>query len=223
MMEFLREELKVHHRRIQTEGEEENNKAYMENNVKDEEDPLRNQICRVCDEPAAGYHFGAFTCEGCKSSFGRTCGKSNLNSISECKNNYSCVIDKKNRTSCKACRLRKCLRVGMSKAGSRYGRRSNWFKMHCVMSGSNKGNSAASVVAGSKGISRVEILKKRSEAPRGDNISHSSATFSVQFPWWYFVLQRQFLASYENSLKKALRDEDECGTNDGPMDLSQRS
>lgn len=25
-----------------------------------------NQQCRVCGEPAAGFHFGAFTCEGCK-------------------------------------------------------------------------------------------------------------------------------------------------------------
>lgn len=42
-------------------------------------------------------------------------------------------MDKKNRTACKACRLRKCLMVGMSKSGSRYGRRSNWFKIHCLM------------------------------------------------------------------------------------------
>ncbi|XP_049809224.1 zygotic gap protein knirps-like [Schistocerca nitens] len=90
-----------------------------------------NQLCRVCGEPAAGFHFGAFTCEGCKSFFGRT--YNNLGSISECKNNGECVINKKNRTSCKACRLRKCLMVGMSKSGSRYGRRSNWFKLHCLM------------------------------------------------------------------------------------------
>ncbi|KAG8227621.1 hypothetical protein J437_LFUL004233 [Ladona fulva] len=90
-----------------------------------------NQLCRVCGEPAAGFHFGAFTCEGCKSFFGRT--YNNLGSISECKNGGVCVINKKNRTSCKACRLRKCLMVGMSKSGSRYGRRSNWFKIHCLL------------------------------------------------------------------------------------------
>nr|ACO15428.1 Zygotic gap protein knirps [Caligus clemensi] len=194
--------------------EEENNKLYMESSPK-EEDPMRNQICRVCDEPAAGYHFGAFTCEGCKSFFGRTCGKSNLNSISECKNNYSCVIDKKNRTSCKACRLRKCLRVGMSKAGSRYGRRSNWFKMHCVMSGT-KGSSNATIHR----MTEHTTLKKRNESGQAGNKSHEVvlSSLSSQFPWWYFVLQRQFLASYEHSLKRLNVEED-----DGPMDLSRRS
>ena len=94
-------------------------------------DCLENQLCRVCDEKAAGFHFGAFTCEGCKSFFGRFCNNQTV--IPECKNNYVCVIDKRNRTSCKACRLKKCLSVGMSKSGCRYGRRSNWFKIHCLM------------------------------------------------------------------------------------------
>lgn len=66
-----------------------------------------------------------------QSFFGRS--YNNLNSISECKNNNQCVIDKKNRTACKACRLRKCVMVGMSKGSSRYGRRSNWFKVHCLI------------------------------------------------------------------------------------------
>lgn len=35
-----------------------------------------NQQCKVCGEPAAGFHFGAFTCEGCKvSSKARHFGK----------------------------------------------------------------------------------------------------------------------------------------------------
>ncbi|VVC37394.1 Zinc finger, nuclear hormone receptor-type,Zinc finger, NHR/GATA-type [Cinara cedri] len=106
-----------------------------------------NQQCKVCGEPAAGFHFGAFTCEGCKSFFGRT--YNNLSSISECKNNGECVINKKNRTSCKACRLRKCLLVGMSKSGSRYGRRSNWFKIHCLLQDQNAAAAAAADNRGS--------------------------------------------------------------------------
>ncbi|KAK8374104.1 hypothetical protein O3P69_011841 [Scylla paramamosain] len=90
-----------------------------------------NQLCRVCGEAAAGFHFGAFTCEGCKSFFGRT--YNNAGSLGHCKNGGRCVITKKNRTSCKACRLTKCLAAGMSKSGSRYGRRSNWFKIHCLL------------------------------------------------------------------------------------------
>lgn len=80
-----------------------------------------------------------------QSFFGRT--YNNLSSISECKNNGECVINKKNRTACKACRLRKCLLVGMSKSGSRYGRRSNWFKIHCLLqeqqNKANNNNSSA--------------------------------------------------------------------------------
>ncbi|XP_018895849.2 knirps-related protein [Bemisia tabaci] len=116
-----------------------------------------NQQCKVCGEPAAGFHFGAFTCEGCKSFFGRS--YNNLNAISECKNNGGCVINKKNRTSCKACRLRKCMSVGMSKSGSRYGRRSNWFKIHCLLqeqqqqSMSNNNNNNNTI---SKGDTAVE-------------------------------------------------------------------
>ncbi|XP_015174392.1 PREDICTED: zygotic gap protein knirps-like [Polistes dominula] len=104
-----------------------------------------NQMCKVCDEPAAGFHFGAFTCEGCKSFFGRT--YNNLGSISECKNGGKCVINKKNRTSCKACRLKKCLMVGMSKSGSRYGRRSNWFKIHCLLQNGTNSNTNSDVAS----------------------------------------------------------------------------
>ncbi|XP_014667641.1 PREDICTED: uncharacterized protein LOC106809169 [Priapulus caudatus] len=99
-----------------------------------------NQLCRVCGEDAAGFHFGAFTCEGCKSFFGRT--YNSLEALAPCKTNNHCVISKANRTACKRCRLRKCLEVGMSKAGSRFGRRSNWFKVHCRLQDEKEHGSA---------------------------------------------------------------------------------
>uniref|UniRef100_A0A1I7Y689 Nuclear receptor domain-containing protein n=1 Tax=Steinernema glaseri TaxID=37863 RepID=A0A1I7Y689_9BILA len=85
-------------------------------------------LCQVCKEVARGYHFGAFTCEGCKSFFGRTCKPLDKNDRShsdasslleprvklQCKASGACNVEGKNRTSCKYCRYEKCLRVGMS-------------------------------------------------------------------------------------------------------------
>lgn len=44
-----------------------------------------NQQCKVCGEPAAGFHFGAFTCEGCKVRI--------LNYLSTLKNWY-CLVER---------------------------------------------------------------------------------------------------------------------------------
>ncbi|EDV96648.1 protein embryonic gonad [Drosophila grimshawi] len=114
-----------------------------------------NQLCKVCGEPAAGFHFGAFTCEGCKSFFGRT--YNNIAAIAGCKHNGDCVINKKNRTACKACRLRKCLLVGMSKSGSRYGRRSNWFKIHCLLQEQQGGGGGISTGATGPSVSNANL------------------------------------------------------------------
>lgn len=66
-----------------------------------------------------------------QSFFGRACNKSQT--IPECKKNNKCVINKNTRTTCKACRLTKCIQVGMSKGGSKFGRRSNWFKINFLL------------------------------------------------------------------------------------------
>ncbi|XP_063992941.1 knirps-related protein-like [Diachasmimorpha longicaudata] len=133
---------------------------------------VMNQLCRVCGEPAAGFHFGAFTCEGCKSFFGRT--YNNLGSISSCKNGGICVINKKNRTACKACRLRKCLMVGMSKSGSRYGRRSNWFKIHCLLQ--EQSHQAQQALMKSSNVNPDKVLNSLDAANNNDNSINSAGT-----------------------------------------------
>lgn len=83
--------------------------------------------CRVCEEPSAGFHFGAYTCEGCKSFFCRNHRKQNLAGI--CARGGNCsVIGTSNRSICKACRMKKCIQVGMNPANSRFGRRPAWMK-----------------------------------------------------------------------------------------------
>ncbi|XP_064424510.1 nuclear receptor subfamily 1 group I member 3 isoform X2 [Latimeria chalumnae] len=70
------------------------------------------KICAVCGDKATGYHFNAMTCEGCKGFFRRTMKKT----ISfTCPFNQNCDITKNNRRQCQACRLQKCLQVGMRK------------------------------------------------------------------------------------------------------------
>lgn len=92
-----------------------------------------------------------------QSFFGRS--YNNVQSISECKNGGECIINKKNRTACKACRLRKCLEVGMSKGGSRYGRRSNWFKINFLLQEEQQKavQAAAAAVAGND--SQIDKMK----------------------------------------------------------------
>lgn len=66
--------------------------------------------CHVCNDAASGLHFGAFTCEGCKGFFRRMM---NEQKVPRCDNDGKCDITNKNRNSCRACRFKKCLEVGM--------------------------------------------------------------------------------------------------------------
>ncbi|KAK8732637.1 hypothetical protein OTU49_006857, partial [Cherax quadricarinatus] len=133
-----------------------------------------SQLCKVCGEPAAGFHFGAFTCEGCKSFFGRT--YNNLSSLNECKNSGRCIINKKTRTSCKSCRLRKCLMVGMSKSGSRYGRRSNWFKIHYLMQGNSSSTTTTTSTTSSSGSATSSTYTTSADMMLGSESSSNNNT-----------------------------------------------
>ncbi|KAF0044210.1 hypothetical protein F2P81_003368 [Scophthalmus maximus] len=74
-------------------------------------------FCAVCHDYASGYHYGVWSCEGCKAFFKRSIQGHN---DYICPATNQCTIDKNRRKSCQACRLRKCYEVGMMKCGRRF-------------------------------------------------------------------------------------------------------
>ncbi|XP_058880122.1 estrogen receptor-like isoform X4 [Acipenser ruthenus] len=84
------------------------------------------RFCAVCCDYASGYHYGVWSCEGCKAFFKRSI-QGLLSFIGHndymCPATNQCTIDKNRRKSCQACRLRKCYEVGMMKGGVRKDRR----------------------------------------------------------------------------------------------------
>ncbi|NP_990033.1 nuclear receptor subfamily 1 group I member 3 [Gallus gallus] len=70
------------------------------------------KVCAVCGDRATGYHFHVMSCEGCKGFFRRSI----LKGVHfTCPFTRSCPITKAKRRQCQACRLQKCLDVGMRK------------------------------------------------------------------------------------------------------------
>ncbi|KAF8384058.1 nhr-17 [Pristionchus pacificus] len=66
--------------------------------------------CRVCGDTASGIHYNVESCNGCKTFFRRVVME---NRTYSCKDNGHCDINKDRRCSCRHCRFKKCLRVGM--------------------------------------------------------------------------------------------------------------
>ncbi|KAM8913860.1 vitamin D3 receptor B isoform 2-T3 [Spinachia spinachia] len=78
----------------------------------DEFDRNVPRICGVCGDKATGFHFNAMTCEGCKGFFRRSMKRK---AAFTCPFNGSCTITKDNRRHCQACRLKRCVDIGMMK------------------------------------------------------------------------------------------------------------
>lgn len=74
---------------------------------------LKDKICEVCSDAASGYHYGVYSCEGCKAFFKRSTQGDTPAYV--CPATNSCTIDKQRRKSCQSCRLMKCFAVGMTK------------------------------------------------------------------------------------------------------------
>lgn len=77
------------------------------------------RTCLVCGDLSSGYHYGVNSCEACKAFFKRTI-QGNIEYA--CLADKTCVIDKRRRKACQACRYKKCLVVGMLREGVRLDR-----------------------------------------------------------------------------------------------------
>ncbi|XP_074165626.1 estrogen receptor isoform X8 [Sminthopsis crassicaudata] len=93
------------------------------------ESTKETRYCAVCNDYASGYHYGVWSCEGCKAFFKRSI-QGNRHNDYMCPATNQCTIDKNRRKSCQACRLRKCYEVGMMKGGIRKDRRGGRMLKH---------------------------------------------------------------------------------------------
>ncbi|KAI6214211.1 hypothetical protein M3Y94_00241200 [Aphelenchoides besseyi] len=71
---------------------------------------IRN--CAVCNDSPAKLHYGVLACFGCKGFFRRAVKEGRNKYI--CRYDKQCKVDKYERNSCRWCRFRKCLLVGMN-------------------------------------------------------------------------------------------------------------
>lgn len=70
--------------------------------------------CEVCGDKSTGKHYGVFSCDGCSGFYKRTCRRTEP---WLCKGQGDCPVDKSSRNDCKACRLKKCIEIGMNFEG----------------------------------------------------------------------------------------------------------
>ncbi|XP_066277505.1 oxysterols receptor LXR-beta-like [Branchiostoma lanceolatum] len=66
--------------------------------------------CLVCGDKASGFHYGVFSCEGCKGFFRRSVTRGH---VKACRWGNQCSMDLYTRRRCPECRLRSCKVAGM--------------------------------------------------------------------------------------------------------------
>ena len=86
-------------------------------------------ICLICGDKARGINFNVMSCMSCKTFFRRHATKLHVNL--RCLHSNNCKINIQTRGDCSACRLDKCLTLGMNSKiiGTRFGKRKHSIRM----------------------------------------------------------------------------------------------
>ncbi|KAK0393122.1 hypothetical protein QR680_000066 [Steinernema hermaphroditum] len=71
----------------------------------------REVVCDVCGDSALGKHYGVNACNGCKGFFRRSVWNEKKY---KCRFDETCIVAKEQRNSCRSCRFKRCLEVGMN-------------------------------------------------------------------------------------------------------------
>ncbi|KAM3595381.1 uncharacterized protein V6R79_022603 [Siganus canaliculatus] len=138
-------------------------------------------FCAVCHDYASGYHYGVWSCEGCKAFFKRSIQGHN---DYICPATNQCTIDKNRRKSCQACRLRKCYEVGMMKCGVRRERcsyRGGRHRRGGLQPRDPTGRSLVRVGLGSRAQRHLHLEAPLTPHPQNNQNVHHSAMSPEEF------------------------------------------
>uniref|UniRef100_A0A158R681 Nuclear receptor domain-containing protein n=1 Tax=Syphacia muris TaxID=451379 RepID=A0A158R681_9BILA len=140
--------------------------------------------CRVCQDHSSGKHYGIFSCDGCAGFFKRSIRRHRQY---VCKNRGGgqegkCLVDKTHRNQCRACRLRKCLEIGMNKEAVQHerGPRNSTARKHLALYSSP--NPEAFPEFGSDSDSPVSCISNAETTPTTSN--DAAARLFLQILHW---------------------------------------
>jgi len=123
---------------------------------------------------ASGYHYGVWSCEGCKAFFKRSIQGTN---DYICPATNTCTIDKHRRKSCQACRLRKCYEVGMTKGTTRRERkyRKKAVSVCKITSTSSHANAALKLLTQDQNsIAAIQNCRTSTGTPTNSHLNNSN-------------------------------------------------